>query len=314
MIKYLEYTDIDIGKWDHCIDLSINGIIYPYSFYLDQVCPGWSALILDDYQAVMPLPGKTKMGINYIMQPPFVQQLGVFSPHPVTEEVMKEFLDSIPLKYLYLNVNLNTFNPLHAGFQNNTSKGITYELDLIEPYEQLKTRYSAQTQRNLKKAQRENLFIVKNNDPLPVIDAFKNNKGKETGNFTPKHYKMFKNLVFSLIYKGMAEVYSAFDNNNSFCAGIIFFTSHKKSVLIFSGSMAVARKNGAMTAILDHFIRENAENHLILDFEGSTDKNLARFYAGFGSKECVFLRIENKKFPSIFKPFANLYLWLKQLC
>ncbi len=313
MIRYFENPEIDYRKWDSCIANSINGIIYPYSFYLDQVSFGWSALVLNEYEAVMPLPVKIKMGVNYIIQPPFVQQLGVYSPYPITEELLEEFLNAIPRKFSYLNISLNTFNPLTTKFSDKVSRGITYELDLIEPYEVIRAKYSSQTIRNLKTAAREGISVVQNNEPISTIEAFKIHNAKENYNYTPEHYNVLKRLAYSLIYKGLGTTYTAYDQKNNFCSGIIFFTSHKKSILIFSGSYPSARKNGAMTAIIDKFIKDHSGQSLTLDFEGSTNKNLARFYAGFGSKECVFLQIENKRFPPIFKPFANIYLWLKQL-
>jgi hypothetical protein len=61
-----------------CIHHSINRILYAFSWWLDAVCPGWEALIEDDYRAVMPLTGNIKLGIHYLYQP-FTQQLGVSS-------------------------------------------------------------------------------------------------------------------------------------------------------------------------------------------------------------------------------------------
>jgi hypothetical protein len=78
--------------------------------------------------------------------------------------------------------------------------------------------------------------------------------------------------------------------------------------MIFSGSSPDARKNGAMTAIIDAFIKDHAETNRILDFEGSNDQNLARFYAGFGSKECVYLQLEINRFPFFFRLILNIYL------
>jgi hypothetical protein len=310
MIKYLEHKKIDQEKWDQCIDSAINGIIYPYSFYLNQVTPGWDALIMDDYEAVMPLPVKRRWGISYIIQPPFVQQLGVFSKDLVNESTIRQFISHIPRKFRHVEMNLNTYNKITGSFIPFRSK--TYELDLIAGYDFLRKNYSSQIKRNLKKAEKSRLFIIKNSDPNSIIDSFRENRGKNIRQLQYQHYFMLKHLVYSGLLRGNTEIYNAYTAENTFCAGIIFFTSHNKSILIFSGSTPEARNNGAMSAIIDQYIREHAGHNLTLDFEGSNEKNLARFYAGFGSKECVFLQVKIVNLPLILKPFIQLYLFARR--
>jgi hypothetical protein len=306
MIRYIEHKQIDRDKWDTCIESAINGIIYPYSFYLNQVSPGWDALVMGDYEAVMPLPVKRRWGVSYIVQPPFVQQLGVFSKSPVKESLVREFIRHIPRRFRYVEMSLNTFNPLMSPLWLQKRK--TYELDLIPGYDFLRRNYSEQIKRNLKKAQKSKIYVVKNSDPNPVIESFRKNRGKNIRQLNDRHYAMLKHLVFSGIQRGTAEIYNAYTAENTFCAGIIFFTSHNKSILIFSGSTPDARQNGAMSAIIDRYIDEHAGQNLTLDFEGSNEKNLARFYAGFGSKECVFLQVKIVNLPLILKPLIKLYL------
>lgn len=76
---------------------------------------------------------------------------------------------------------------------------------------------------------------------------------------------------------------------------------------MFSGITDQARNNGAMFLLVDDFIREHAGRDLVLDFEGSSDPNLARFYLGFGSKECVFLQIKINRMPPVLKSIFGLW-------
>ena len=72
MIKYLSHSQIAPPRWAAL--LAACGTVHVYSWYLDIVHPGWEALVDDDYQAVMPLTGGKKFGVNYLFQPYFVQQ------------------------------------------------------------------------------------------------------------------------------------------------------------------------------------------------------------------------------------------------
>ncbi|MFN2396597.1 MAG: GNAT family N-acetyltransferase [Bacteroidales bacterium] len=312
MIRYLQHNDIDFDKWDECIDNSLNGIIYPYSWYLGQVAPGWDALVMGDYEAVMPVTYRKKAGIFYIFQPFFVQQLGVFSPQPVSSELLKEFLDHIPGKFKFADYNLNTYNIPGKDFMFNLNSRSTYELDLISPYQNIKEGYSENTRRNLKKAEKSGIFITPASSPDDIIRAFRMYRGKSLKQFGEDEYQMLKHLIYSGIHRGNAVVYNAYDKQNSFTAGVVFFHSHKKSILIFSGSTPEARKNGSMTAIIDRYISDYSGKNITLDFEGSEDENLARFYKGFGSKECYYFQLIINNFPLILKPVANMYFWFRK--
>lgn len=311
MIQFVENKDINFEKWDQCIDQSLNGIIYPYSFYLDQVAPGWAALVLDDYQAVMPLPVKKKAGWSYIYQPFFLQQLGVFSPAPLAPDMVKKFIEHIPSRFRFINYNLNIHNRAENIKGAKLIKHTTYELDLISPYSILQKNYSSNTLRNLKKAAKNKIFVTPASDPEIIIESFRRYRGKSIKNLGEAQYNTLKHLIHSGIYRGNARAYTAWDAQNNFCAGVVFLYSHKKTILIFSGSTPPARENGAMTAIIDQFIKDYSEHDLTLDFEGSDNRNLARFYSGFGSKECVYLQVLINNFPRVLKPMANFYYFAK---
>ena len=104
MIHYIEHKDIDFEKWDACVANSFNRLIYGFSWYLDVVCDDWDALVLNDYEAVFPLPKRKKWGIEYVYHPFFCQQLGVFSKKEVAIEL---FLNSIPKKIKYLGAKIH---------------------------------------------------------------------------------------------------------------------------------------------------------------------------------------------------------------
>ena len=94
MIYYLKRNQLDDNKYNSCIKQSKNSRIYAFSWYLDCVADNWDALVLNDYEAVMPLPWRQKYVIKYIYPPAWTQQLGVFSPNenftPVQDVLLTE--------------------------------------------------------------------------------------------------------------------------------------------------------------------------------------------------------------------------------
>ena len=158
MIHYLEHKKIDFSKWDQCIHRAVNQRIFAFSWYLNIVSPGWDALIENDYETVFPLTHNRKFGINYLFQPFFAQQLGVFSDRHLTETLVDRFLQAIPRKFSYIQINLNSLNKVDPAHYSVTSR-LNYELDLIHPYQRLIQDYNQNTRRNLKKAGDLNLLV-----------------------------------------------------------------------------------------------------------------------------------------------------------
>ena len=55
-IKYLQNSEIDRKKWDRCIATSLQQLPYAYSWYLDAAAENWDAIVINNYEAVFPLP------------------------------------------------------------------------------------------------------------------------------------------------------------------------------------------------------------------------------------------------------------------
>lgn len=296
MIKYISNQEIDLIKWDECIRNSFNGNVYAYSWYLNSVCAGWNALVEDDYKSVMPLTGNRKYGLHYLYQPVFTQQLGVFSVNKFSKDKVEEFLKAIPLRYKLIEINLNKYNTLEPG-KFTVKRNLTHELDLINTYQNLRTYYSVNTLRNITKANKKGLTVNYKTDPNEVIKLFRKNKGKAITQLKNKDYKILKNLIEFAVVRGYGASWGVYNEKNNLCAGAFFIQSNNKVVFLFSATNSVAKKNGAMPFLIDHFIQQNSQRNLTFDFEGSNDKNLARFYKSFGSKECEYLHIKKNTLP-----------------
>ena len=142
-IHYLRHAEIDFSKWDNCIASASNGLIYGYSYYLNHMAKHWDALVLGDYEAVMPLTWNRKYGIYYLYQPFLTAQLGVFGAS-VNAAMLETFLQSIPSKFRYWDFYLNHQNtfPLNY-FRLYQRKNLV--LDLNKPYEEIYTIVTGKT-------------------------------------------------------------------------------------------------------------------------------------------------------------------------
>ncbi|MEJ2595163.1 MAG: GNAT family N-acetyltransferase [bacterium] len=311
MIRYVKYQDIDETAWDKCIRKSFNGLVYAYSWYLDIVHDEWDALVEGDYERVMPLTGNRKWGISYLFQPYFVQQLGVFSKNLLTPEITGDFLKNIPAHYRYIDIRMNSFNKVDdEGFTVFYHKN--HLLDLINSYEKIAARYSTQTKRNLKNSGKYKLTLMKNIKPESIVKLFRENRGKGLAKWSDRHYSILRTLMYAAIYKGMGVAYGVFSERNELCAGTFFLKSKNRLIFLFSGADEAARQNSAMTFLIDSVIRAYARHQVVLDFEGSDNPQLARFYRGFGASEITYPGLLLNRLPFPLRPLLDLRRKLKK--
>lgn len=297
---YLKHAEINKELWDQSLIRCSNRNLYAYSWYLDTVCPGWNALVAEDYSFLFPLTWRKKIGIHYLFQPPFSQQLGIYSSLPVSESIVTEALHAIPANYKLVEIQLNSNNHLSSlqGFEILPRK--TFRLDLSPSYENIYKRFSENLKRNIKKAKEHNLKIATEVQTGELIRLFRQNKGREIRSNKSKDYEILKSLVKKAALTNKLQAYGI-EESGLLIAGAIFINSDKEFVFLFSATNEEARKKGAMSLIIDFFIKENSSRKMELDFEGSMDPGLARYYSSFGSSEVVYLQIKKNNLPPIIR-------------
>jgi hypothetical protein len=293
-IRYFRHDEINCEKWDRCIALSVNTIIYGYSWYLDIVCDEWDGLVLGDYDAVFPLPMRKKRGVSYIYTPPFTQQLGLFSIFTFDAAMVDAFLKAIPGRFLLAELMINNKSkPAKIAVKQRDN----FELSLDASIDILRGRYSDNLKRNLKKAVQQNLSVAEYGKAEDIIDLFRANRGRIVPNLSNEDYLRLSHLYYSLYQKGMAKAYGVFNHRNELIAGAVFFFEKQRIIFIFSGTTHEAKEKGAMPMLIDNMIEKYASSETIFDFEGSMDRGLARFYKSFGASVNSYWFWQRSKIP-----------------
>lgn len=296
-IKYLSNQQIDKKKWDQCIDKAGNGLIYAYSFYLDAMAKNWDALVLNNYEAVMPLIWNKKFGIHYLYQPFLTAQLGVFA-ETVTEQLCGDFIQAIPKKFRYIDISLN------SGHISGVPSGydllrINHVLDLNKLYEQLYKNYRENIQRNIKKAEQAGCRTVKGFDMEKVIGlALKQMKShsKESADNVNRFRKLYQ-----LLEPQKKAISYGISLQDELLASCVFFFSHNRAYYILVGNHPNGKTIGASHALIDAFIKDHAGKNIILDFEGSDIPSLAFFYSSFGATEIAYPQLRINRLPFYLK-------------
>jgi len=283
MISYLKRHELDEDKYNSCIKLAVNSRIYAYSWYLDTVSDHWDVLVLNDYEAVMPLPWKSKYFIKYIYPPAWTQQLGVFSKCIIDDSLIQEFIHLIPKKFKKVTIQFNSGNGV--SFKKTTAR-TNYILPLYKPYERLLSSFKNNRTYSINLAKRNDL-TVKNcsfNELLKISnekDAYKISKNaieslKKLTEFIQKNDKGF-----------LLGVYNA---QGKLIGGAIFLKDLARISYLFSVVNIEGKKQQAASFLINEVICNYANSSFILDFEGSMISGIASFFKSFGAqKETYFL-------------------------
>ena len=293
-IKYLQNKEIDKAKWDACITNAPNGLIYAYSFYLDCMARHWDALVLGDYEAVMPLAWNKKYGFYYLYQPAFTASLGVFGKN-LNSELIDDFIRSIPSKFRLTEISLNTGNIIGDSKRFSLLRS-NYILNLKNPYEEIYKNYRDNHIRNIKKAFQLGCSVSKEISVDEIVQLNKEQLQHIDGT-KPEDYPNFKKVYELLKAKGQARTYAIVDPKNKVLASAVFFFSHNRAYYIMVGNHPDGKTLGASHALIDAFIKDHADQNLIFDFEGSDIRNLAFFYSGFGATKEIYPALKINKLP-----------------
>ncbi len=297
-ITYILQKDLDKSKWDACIATSANGLVYAYSWYLDAMSNNWDALILNDYETVMPLTWNKKYGVNYLHQPHFCASLGVFSKKEIRKEYVLEFLNAIPAKFKYWDFYLNHQN-LFSISKYPLTERTNYVLSLHNSYESISSTYRSNLKRNIKKAA-ESKLTVKQGIDITEITKLASKKMQSISNISTTDFENFKSVFTKAKEMNCAETLGIY-LNDELLASAVFLFSHNRWYYILVGNHPNGKTLGASHYLIDRFIHFHAGENSLLDFEGSDIRNLAFFYSSYGASEEKYPAIRMNKLPGILK-------------
>lgn len=290
-IQYLKRRQINDGLWNACITKAGNGLIYGYSYYLDAMADNWDALVLNNYEVVMPLPWRRKWGVYYLYQPFLTAQLGVFGTN-VSLAVLASFLTAVPKKFRYWDLSFNHQN-LFALHQFTLHGRSNFILWLQQPYNDLYTAYRDNIKRNIRKSTSYGCTVTTG----VAIDAIIELTKLVARGPREKDFENFKKLFSFLKEKGAAKTYGVLSKTGDLLSSCVFFFSHHRAYYILVGNHPNGRTLGASHFLIDAFIKDHAGQNLLLDFEGSDIRNLAFFYASFGAVEEKYAAIKLNRLP-----------------
>lgn len=216
-IQYLTRRQINDDLWNDCITKATNGLIYGYSNYLDAMSDNWDALVLNNYEAVMPLPWRKKWSVHYLYQPFLTAQLGTFGNN-ISPEIFASLLNAVPKKFSFWDLSFNHQN-LFVVPQFPLHQRSNFIVSLQPSYDDLYKGYRENVKRNIKKSKTYGCTATTDVTINAIIELtnfqVKENAGQDIQNF--------KNLFTFLKAKGAAKTYGVFSKTGKLLSSCVFF-------------------------------------------------------------------------------------------
>ncbi len=305
-IRYLERNEIDIEKWDQCIDRAPNGLIYAKSFVLDSLSKHWAALVWNDYEIVMPLTWNKKFFIHYLYQPPFAARLGVFGniSHP---GIYKSFLANIPSKFLYIDIALNEGNNEILNFidQSFTVRKRQNLLLPLSGYEQVQNGYKRLAKRMIRKATNHGISVQKEAGPEAIVDFYYEHYSHRHPHLSRRDYDRLINLCRSKEGGKHIQCYRAISPEGEILAVYLLFSDSRYIYSVLGGSTGKGKALGAFYLLTDAALKNNCNMKKDFLFEGSDLQGIAFFDRQFGAFEVCFPHLMQNRLPWPLKLFKQ---------
>ncbi|MFV0183725.1 hypothetical protein OBK25_03230 [Empedobacter falsenii] len=286
MIKRVSRKKLDVNKYTECLNKSVNYRIYAEVFYLDALVENnWDCYVLNDYEAIMPLPFVKKIGFKFITQPIYCQQLGVFHQENLSKETFQLFENKLHRNL----VRAYSFNEENTEmFEPKGEKRVNQVLDLNFDYNIYFKTIRKNRKQEIKTGLPENYKICQHSKNIDFIDLLDKNYSHI------KKELQLKKLV-KLVNKLQEEEKSitiSIEENQQVLASSFYIISDKRLIQLCNAKVENSPVN-LNSFIVHHIIKTNLNKSIILDFEGSSLKGVQEFNESFRAATHYFTCYKN---------------------
>ncbi|MGV0922249.1 hypothetical protein [Empedobacter tilapiae] len=290
MIKRVSRKKLDVNKYTECLNKSVNYRIYAEYWYLDALVENnWDCYVLNDYEAIMPLPFVKKFRFKFIAQPIYCQQLGVFHQENFSKETFQLFENKLHRNL----VRAYSFNEENTEiFEPKGKKKINHILDLNQDYEKIFSNYSRNRRNEIKQTIKFDYKFKKTNQ----LDNFHKVNSSYEYIVSNNLINYSKNKLEKLLNEKIITVYEIFDNENNLLGCQLKMTSKNRIYNFAFARNKNSKSNFGSAFIIDYIIKTFSNSELIFDFEGSMVPSIAKFMQGFGAIEKHYTNYSNLDF------------------
>jgi hypothetical protein len=264
-----------------------------YAWYLDIATPHWDALIMGDYDFIMPVPWNRKWGITYSMTPFLTQQVGIFSTKEVPASLFPLFFRYIPAKIKYLEWSINAPEVFPCPTLQFKQR-INMILSIDKPYQEIRAGYNPKA---IQKLRKNYPFTLEETTDIHTVISLNRQWIGHKIPFTDSDYQTMETLMTKAAEKGHLIASVLRNETGDILAAAVCLTSHGRVYLVLESQNEAGKKQLANHFFIDLFIRKYCQTLKIFDFQGSMIPGVASFFQKWGSIPQYYQHVKYARFP-----------------
>ncbi|RMG87810.1 MAG: hypothetical protein D6714_01610 [Bacteroidetes bacterium] len=286
-IRFIAHDAIDKTRWDSCIHYSLNGNVFGYKWFLDNISKDWDALVEGNYESVMPLFRRGRA----LLQPALIREAGIYTTRVPSRPRIQAFLRAIPDHFEALRLDLNHQNYLDpdTGFEIVTQTN--YQLLLNRPYDELAANFHPELTEWLECAARQNFSSTTSLRPEDVARFY------EKHGTRPRDPHAILRIMYNALHRGMGFASGIYDAKGNLAAADFFLLSHGRLISFLPAQTIAGEKTGALAFAYNMILLTNAGKAAMLDFNGANE-----WGKRFGAEPKNFPRIQRGRIPEDLPP------------
>ena len=285
-VRHLKRSEIDTEKWDRCVSTGRTPLVFGLSHFLDIMAGSWDGFVYGEYEAVLPVATRRRLGICYGYPTRFT------APHPIYGSSSAHidpsaFIEAVARAFSFSDLQL-AVSPDETPVQHTVRRN--HRLSLAGAYDDIRSGYNATCRNLLSKAAREGIATSREVGTDEAI-GWATRDGMMQG-CTRSDLSRFRVLCRELKRRGECFTVSSMAPDGSPLSVGIFFVSAGSIHYMASWTGQEGRQTGASRLVIDAVVREHSGSGMTLDFMGSDIPGIAAFFEGFGAEadDCVLIR------------------------
>jgi len=264
----------------------------------------WDGIILNDYEAAMPLPWRIKFGIKYLYQPAFIQQCGIYSKKEVDSNTIKEFIQLAMLHFKFAEIALNYSNKFEKANEIFIQREHNnFILPIDDTFKNIAAKYKNSLKEEIKRFSRFELKYSTSENYQEIIQLFRKLYKKRV-HLTDLDYNNFECLCTILSKEKRLVIRHVYTSDDEFLAGVLIIKDDNRLINLMQCITPQGKIKSANYFLFNSLIEEFSNQGLLIDFEGSDISGIEKFFRKFTelNQTYTFIKWNNLPFPiNLFK-------------